>query len=94
MKKKSTFAQVILLILVAVLCVVTTAVLALVAGSSEKNWIDFANLNLSNMLPVLLIGGFFTCVVVGIAALCVSRSAFFKVKDFFKNLNNGGGEEK
>ena len=94
MKNKSTFAQVILLILVAVLCIVTTVALALVAGSSEENWIDFASLNIANVLPVLLIGGFFICVIVCIAVLCVSRSAFFKAKDFFKNLNNDGGEEK
>ena len=93
MKNKSTFAQVILLILVAVLCIVTTVTLALVAGSSEKDWIDFANLNFANVLPVLIVGGFFTCVIVGIAVLCVSRSALLKVKDFLKNLNNGGEEK-
>lgn len=94
MKNKSTFAQIIFVILVAVVCVIATLTIALMAGSSDVNLFDLRNLNLANMLPVLLIGGFFTCVIVGIAVLCVSRSVFFKIKDYLKDFNNDGGEEK
>lgn len=93
MKNKSTFAQVIVVIIVAVVCIVATMTIALVAGSSDANLFDLRNLNLANMLPVLLIGGFLTCVIVGIAVLCVSRSVFFKVKEYLENSNNGGEEK-
>lgn len=94
MKKKSTFSQVILVIIVAVLCVVATVTVALLAGSADTTLFDLRNLNIANMLPVLLIGGFITCVIVGIAVLCVSRTVFFKVKDYLKDYMNDGGEEK
>ena len=94
MKKKSTFSQVILVIIVAVLCVVATVTVALLAGSADATLFDLRNLNIANMLPVLLIGGFITCVIVGIAVLCVSRTVFFKVKDYLKDYMNDGGEEK
>lgn len=94
MKKKSTFTQVILIVLVAVLCIIATVTVALLAGSADADWIDWSHLNLSNMLPVLLIGGFLTCVIVGIAVLCVSRTVFFKVKDHLKDFMNDGGIEK
>ena len=94
MKKQSAFFQVILVILLAVLCLVVTLLLALLAGSKDAPLFDFSNLNFANMIPVLLIGGFFTCVIVGIAVLCVSRTVFFKVKDFLKEMNDDGGNEK
>lgn len=94
MKKQSAFSQVILIILVAVLCIVATVTVALLAGSADADWIDWSDLNLSNMLPVLLIGLFLTCVIVGIAVLCVSRTVFFKVKDQLKEFMNDGGEQK
>lgn len=94
MKNKSTFSQVLLIVIIAVLCVVATVTLALVAGSVGDTLFDFRNLNIVNMLPVLLIGGFITCVVVGISVLIVSRSVFFKVKDYLKELNDNGGNEK
>ena len=94
LKKKSTFSQVILIILIAVLCMVATVTVALLAGSADVDLINWKDLNLSNMLPVLLIGGFLTCVIVGIAVLCVSRTVFFKVKDQLKEFMNDGGEQK
>ena len=94
LKNKSTFSQVILIILIAVLCMVATVTVALLAGSADVDLINWKDLNLSNMLPVLLIGGFLTCVIVGIAVLCVSRTVFFKVKDQLKEFMNDGGEQK
>ena len=94
MKNKSTFSQVILVIIVAVLCIVATVTVALLAGSADSVLFDIRNLNIANMLPVLLIGGFLTCVIVGIAVLCVSRTIFFKVKDVLKEYMNDGGKEK
>jgi hypothetical protein len=47
------------------------------------------------MIPVLVFGGFVSCVVVGITVLFVARSVFYKVKDYFiETKENNGGSEK
>lgn len=92
MQNKSLFKQTILVIILAVFCLLLTIGLALLAGSLNAELFDFENLNFSNMIPVLLIGGFLSCVVIGICVLFVGRTAFIKVNDFFKenNKENGG----
>ncbi len=85
MKKKSVFNQIILLVIVAAICIVTTVVLAFVAGNAGGNLFDFSNLNLLNMIPVFLIGMFVSGIVVGIIFLFISRSAFYEVRDYLKN---------
>ena len=95
MKNKSLFTQTILVILLAVICLFSTVCIAFLAGSLNAEIFDFKNLNFSNMIPVLLIGGFISCVIVGICLLFVGRSAFIKVKDYFnENNKENGGTEK
>ena len=85
MKDKSLFVRFISLIILAVICLLLTVAIALLAGSVNVELFDFENLNFSNMLPVLLIGGFISCVIVGICFLFIARTAFFKAKDYLEN---------
>lgn len=93
-KNKSLFTQAIFIIILAVLCLLLTVGIAFLAGSINTEIFDFKNMNFSNMLPVLLIGGFISCVIVGICVLFVARTAFFKAKDFLKETNKEKGETK
>lgn len=96
MKKKSVFSQIIILIIVALICIVLTVTIALLAGSANTDFFHFSNLNFSNMIPIIIIGGFISCVVVGIIVLVVSKNIFFKAKDEIKNYfseNNDGGKK-
>ncbi len=95
MKNKSVFSQIILLVAVAIICIVLTVVIALIAGSSSTTIFDFQNLNFANTIPILVIGGFVSCVVVGITVLFVSRTVFLKVRDYFyeEDKNNGGSKK-
>lgn len=93
MKNKSFFSQIMLLIIVSVICIVLTVGVAFLAGSHTATLLDFENLNFANMIPVLAIGGFLSCVVVGITVLFVSRAVFLKVKDYLSNNNNGGDKK-
>ena len=94
MNNKSLFTKALLLIVLALFCIVMTVVLACVFGSVDTVVFDFRNLNFANVIPVLIIGGFFTCVIVGLAVLFFSRSAFLRVKDFLKENNDDGGNKK
>lgn len=95
MKNKSLFIQIVSLIILAVICLVLTIGIAVLAGALQKDLFDFRNLNFSNVIPVLIIGGFISCVIVGICVLFVARSAFIKAKDFFKETKQeNGGTEK
>ena len=91
MKNKSLFIQVISIIILAVVCLLLTVGIALLAGSLNAELFDFDDLNFSNMIPVLLAGIFISCVIVGICVLFVARTAFIKAKDYFKETNK---EEK
>ncbi len=89
MKNKSIFAQFIGLIILAIICLLFTVAMAVLAGSVNTELFDFKNLNFSNMIPFLVIGGFISCVIVGICFLFVARKAFWKAKDYLKeNQNN------
>lgn len=95
LKNKSFFSQIILLIVLALVCIVLTVGVALFAGSFNTTFFDLRNLNFANMIPVLIIGGFISCVVIGITVLYVSRSVFLKVRDNFIEINkkDGGNEQ-
>lgn len=80
-----------MLIILSVICVVLTIGIALFAGSYNTTLFNFENLNFSNMLPILILGGFISCVVVGITVLFVARSIFIRIKDY---LSENGGEKK
>ena len=83
MKKRSIFSGILLLILIALVCVVLTISIALLAGATEVDLFDFRNLNFSNMIPILIVGG-----ILGIAVLFLGRTVFFKVKDYFFETDN------
>ena len=84
-----------LLIILSLVCLIFTVGIALFVGSCNTTLFDFQNLNFANMIPVLILGGFISCVVVGITVLFVARSVFLKVKDYFieTNENNGGNKK-
>ena len=94
MKNKSAFSLVIILILIAVLCIVLTVGAALILGSYNQNIFNFENMNYSNIFPVLIIGGFISCIIIFIAVLFVSRTIFLKVKENIIQTKNDGGNEK
>ena len=83
-----------LLVILSVICIVLTVGIALLVGSSNMTLFDFKNLNFSNMIPVLILGGFISCVVVGITVLFVVRSIFYKVKNFLLEDDKNGGDKK
>ena len=94
MQKKPIFTQVIILVVVAVVCILLTTALAILFGSVDETLFDLRNLNISNMLPVILIGGFLSCVVIGITVLFVSRNSFVKVKEYLFETKNEGEDKK
>ena len=86
MKKKSIFSLIMTVVIVALVCITLTVVIALAVGNTESDIFDFSELNWSNVLPVIIIGGFISCVIVGIFVLFVSRDIFIKVRDvIFEN---------
>lgn len=93
MKDKSVFTRIILVIVLAVVCFLITGIVALVAGNVQTEIFDFSNLNFANMLPVLLIGVFISCVIIGIAILFLGKAIFFKAKDYFEDTNNKGDKK-
>ena len=94
MKKKSIFGGILMLILIGLICVLLTVTIALLVGSTEVEIFDFSNLNFSNMIPVLIIGGMISCFVVGIAFLFLGRTIFFKAKDYFFEKDKKEDKEK
>ncbi len=97
MKNKSLFTQMLLLIVLGVVCLLSTIGIALLAGAVNTSLFDFANINFANLIPVLLIGIFVSCVIVGIAILCVGKTAFLQIYDYYQknnNNNNNGGNKQ
>ena len=77
------------------ICFTITIALTLFAGSYDGALFSFENLNIANMIPVLLLSGFVSCVVIGITLLFIFRAAFIKLKDYFlENKNTNGGNKK
>lgn len=95
MKKKSFFSQIMLLIILSLICIILTTACALFAGSCNTTIFDFQNFNFANMIPVLIFGGFISCVVVGITVLFVARAVFLRIKESYIefNKNDGGGKK-
>ena len=87
MKKKSIFGGILLLIIVSLICIILTVFVALLAGSVDVELFNFQKLNLSNMIPVLIVGAILSCFVIGIAVLFVGRMLFFKMKDYFSETD-------
>ena len=94
MQKKSVFAQVLIVIAISVTCILITAALAFLFGSIDTAIFDFKNLNIANMIPVILVGGFISCVIIGISILVVSKNSFLKLKDYLSEINNDRRNEK
>ncbi len=92
MKNRSFFSQIMLLVILSVICVVLTIGIALFAGSYSATLFDLKNLNFANMLPVLILGGFISCVIIGITVLFISRSIFIKIKNYL--YDDDGGNKK
>lgn len=84
MKQKSVLFQVICVAIIGFVCILLTISLALLAGSVQKSIFDLKNLNIGNMIPVIIIGVFVSCAVVGIGVMFVSNSLFHKVSDYLK----------
>lgn len=94
MQKKSVFTQVLIVIAISVVCILITVALALLFGSIDTTIFDLQKLNFANMIPIILIGGFISCVIIGISILIVSKNSFLKLKDYFSENNNDGRNEK
>ena len=95
MNKKPLFSQIIFVVLLAAGCIAITVAIAFLAGSINTDIFDFQNINFSNMIPVLFIGGFISCVIVGISILYVARTVFDKAKKYLdENEKKTGGQTK
>ena len=91
MKKKSTFAMILTVIIVALVGIVLTIFIAFMAGSIDTQLFDFKDLNLANFIPVIIIGGFLTAITVGFVILFASKSIFMKIRDYFLEDKKNGG---
>ena len=83
MSKKPIFTKIVLILFVALICLALTLLLAFLLGAIDTDIFDFSNLNFSNMLPVIIIGGFISCVVVGFLVIFLAKDVFIKVKNYF-----------
>ena len=93
MSNKSTFKKIIAIVVTALICLTLTTVIALLFGSVDKEIFDFSNLNFSNMIPVIVVGIFISCIIIGILVLFLAKDVFEKIKDvFFKNDNGGNNK--
>lgn len=83
MSKKSIFSKIIIIIVVALICLVLTLSMAFLVGSVNVDIFDFSNLNFSNMLPIIVIGGFISCIIIGILIIFLAKDVFIKLKNYF-----------
>lgn len=94
MKNKSTFSQLLTIVIVALIGFLLTLLIAFWVGSSDAQIFDLRDLNWANVVPVILIGGFITCVTVGIVVLIVSKNVFLKIRDYFLEDKSDGGKKE
>ena len=80
-------------IVIALICLILTITVALLFGSSSTDFFDFSNLNISNMLPIIIVGGFISCVIVGLLVIILAKDIFVKIKNEFFKEDNGGNEK-
>lgn len=92
MKEKSTFTMILTVVIVALVGIVLTVLVALMAGSMDVQLFDFENINLANVIPVIIIGGFLTAITVGFVILFASKSVFMKIRDYFLEDKKNGGK--
>lgn len=85
MKNRSLFAQILLLVILAFVCITVTIFLALLAGSVDVSIFDFKNLNIANMIPVFIFGGLLSGLTIIITLLFTSRILFHKIKGYIEN---------
>ena len=71
-----------------------TMLTAFLLGSINTDIFDFSNLNFSNMLPIILIGGFISCIIIGFLVIFLAKDMFIKIKDYFSETKKDGGNEK
>ena len=80
-------------IVIALICLILTITVALLFGSSSTDFFDFSNLNISNMLPIIIVGGFISCVIIGILVIILAKDVFVKIKDELFDDENGGKDK-
>jgi energy-coupling factor transporter transmembrane protein EcfT len=78
----------VIFVLVIFFCLFLTLALAFFAGSIEKPLFDFRNINLGNMIPVLIIGGLVSCMIISICFLLLSKSFSEKLKELWDKNNS------
>ena len=93
MNNKPIFTKIMIVIVIAIICLVMTLSLAFLLGSVNANIFDFSDLNFSNMLPVILIGGFISCIIVGILVIVLAKDIFVKAKDYLFETKEDGGKK-
>lgn len=93
MKNKSLFSRAMIIVIVALVCLTLTITVALTLGSIGGDIFNFAKLNLSNVIPVMLIGGFVSCVIVGILVLVLAKDILIKIKDHLFKEKDGGNRK-
>ena len=81
-----------LLVIVSVICISVTVGVAVFLGTLKGTILDFGSLNFSNVITALIIGGFISCVIVGIISLFAAKSMFTMVRDYLSEKNES--EEK
>lgn len=93
MKNGSTFSKILIAVIVALVGIVLTVLIALLLGSSDTLIFDLSDINLANFIPVILIGMFITCAIVGLIILFASKDIFKKIKDYFLEDKIDGGKK-
>lgn len=93
LNNKSIFTKIITIIAIALICLVITVTAALLFGSSKTEFFNLSELNISNVIPVIIIGGFISCVAVGMLVIFLAKDIFVKIKDYFLEKDNGGEKE-
>ncbi len=93
MSKKPIFTKVMIIIVIAIICLVITLSMAFLLGSINTDVFDFSNLNFSNMIPVIIIGGLISCIVIGILVIMLAKDVFVKVKDYLFETKDDGGNK-
>ena len=94
MSQKPITTKVVVIIVVGLLCFLLTVLSAFLFGAIDADVFDFSQLNFSNMIPVMIIGGFLSCVVVGLLVVFLAKDVFIKVKDYVLESEKDGGNEK
>ena len=94
MKKKSVFSKVLTIFIFIMVCLAITVAVALIMGSTETELFDFKNLNISNVIPVIFIGGFVCSITVGILVLFLGRDIYTEFISKKSNSDKSGGNEK